>query len=598
MVWYCEEDWYKRSREIVHHVVSSTENSLIEEAELQRVREDIEQSKFSEFFNSKKLNSLDNHQTAIRYLEFVIVRSFMERLIKIYELDDQDMCGFEIEKLKKNYRKADNKLRNLNAKYTLHVGLQNDIPEGNNVGPRRTWSNKALIKNECKKKKAHIPIRELISRSRDALLAMKPVWLMQPLTISQMLPKTIGLFDIVVIDEASQMLPETAFGAILRGKQTVIVGDDKQMPPSSFFKISNENEEDGEDEIVSESILDLAAERFNEVVSLRWHYRSRHESLINFSNHHFYDNILEVVPSPHTSSSKLGVEKVFVKSEYKSGINIPEVKALIVKLREHMSSHPELSCGVVAMNEKQRVLIEEELLRESDNDPIFRSYYEKWNSTELDYPMVKSLERVQGDERDVIFISTVYGPDRDGKMYQRFPLINTDYGHRRLNVLFTRARCKVVLVTSLQPQMIKIDESSKRGKLALRDYVEYASNGRLETGRITGEAADSDFELAVGQTLEQAGYSVTPQVGVKGFKIDLGVKHPEYPSGFLAGIECDGATFHSSPQARDRDAIRQDILEALGWHIYRIWSTDWFNNYDRERKKMLDYLERLRSENK
>ena len=383
-----------------------------------------------------------------------------------------------------------------------------------------------------------------------------------------------------------------AFGAILRGKQTVVVGDDKQMPPSSFFKIT-EDAQDEENEIQSESILDLASNRFREVVSLRWHYRSRHQSLINFSNHFFYDGILEVVPSPTTKSDSLGVRFVSVKSNYKSGINLPEVGALMAELRYHMEKFPDLSCGVVAMNERQRSLLEEEIMRAADTDSVVKSYFEKWGATELDYPMVKSLERVQGDERDIIFISTVYGPDTEGKMYQRFPLINTEYGHRRLNVLFTRARCKVVLVSSLKPQLIKLYENSKRGKQALRDYIEYAATGRLHTGTMTGDEADSDFEVAVGRVLEQAGYKVTPQVGVRGFKIDLGVEHPDYPYGFIAGIECDGATFHSSPQARDRDAVRQDILEGLGWKIYRVWSTDWFNNLAREKKKLLEHLRGL-----
>ena len=305
--------------------------------------------------------------------------------------------------------------------------------------------------------------------------------------------------------------------------------------------------------------------------------------------------MLEVIPSAESPGEDLGLEHIKVEGAYKGGLNLPEANALIRAVRRFMVKFPHRSIGIVAMNSSQRELIEEELLRLADTDPEVRSYFDRWNDSVLDYPMVRSLERVQGDERDTIFISTVYGPDPDGKMFQRFPLINTDYGHRRLNVLFTRARRKIFLVTSMNPSDIVLSDTAKFGKKALRDYIEYAATGRLETGLVTGETADSDFEIAVSKVLETAGYKVTPQVGVKGFRIDLGVEHGNYPNGYLAGIECDGATYHSSPHARDRDAIRQDILESLGWKIYRVWSTDWFADHNRETEKMLKWLSGIRA---
>ena len=370
----------------------------------------------------------------------------------------------------------------------------------------------------------------------------------------------------------------------------MVVGDDMQMPPSQHFGSTLELDEE-EQQVDAESILDLASKRLGNTISLRWHYRSRHESLINFSNKYFYEDRLEVFPSPRHLGGPLGVKRVEVQGSYRSGVNVPEAKAVIVQLKQCMSEYPEESIGVVAMNAKQQDYINEQLNMLKDTDKVVAEYFDRWEQDPLNTLFVKNLENVQGDERDTIIISSVYGRDQDGNMFKRFPLINTATGHRRLNVLFTRAKNRVILVTSLKASDVKLDENSHRGKKALRDYIEYAGTGRLEVGEIEAAAqADSDFEIHVMQRLAQAGYKPVPQVGVKGFKIDIGVGHPDYSDGYIAGVESDGATYHSSPQARDRDKIRQDILQSLGWKIYRIWSTDWFANPDKETEKMLDWL--------
>lgn len=588
-------NWVMSLESRLQNVVKKEITSLVHDAERLRVSKDIEKSSFKSLFESSQFRALNDSEQALSLCELAITSFFLTRLAIRNGLDREEFTGYSSEIKRANFRKLDEGLRSLDAKHALSVGLKRRIPQGVGHGKKADWTDLSLIKNECHKKARFLPVRELMRRSKSALLEMKPIWLMQPLAVSQMLPKTNDLFDLVIIDEASQMLPEMAIASILRGKQTVVVGDDKQMPPSSFFK--TQQTPLTETEIESESILDLATARFREQVSLRWHYRSQHESLIQFSNAQFYKNMLEVIPAASSPGSDLGIEHVKVVGDYCSGLNVPEAMAMIEVVRKFMKNHPERSLGIVTLNSEQRNLVEEELLRLADTDSNVRSYFDRWSDSELDYPMVRSLERVQGDERDTIFISTVYGPDKEGRMFQRFPLINTDYGHRRLNVLFTRARRKVFLVTSMNPSDIKLDENSKLGKKALRDYIEYAATGRIETGEVTGETADSDFEIAVADVLEIAGYKVTPQVGVRGFKIDLGVEHSDYPNGFLAGIECDGATYHSSASARDRDAIRQDILESLGWKIYRVWSTDWFTDSSRETKKMLDWLCELKQLN-
>jgi very-short-patch-repair endonuclease len=225
--------------------------------------------------------------------------------------------------------------------------------------------------------------------------------------------------------------------------------------------------------------------------------------------------------------------------------------------------------------------------------PHATDYKAKWHGT-LESFFVKNLESVQGDERDAIFISTVYGPDKNGAVMQRFGPINQAEGHKRLNVLFSRAKKNMVIFTSLNPTDIKVSNTSGKGIRALSGFLTYAAKGVIDEGqRDRNEIPDSDFEIWVKEKLESIGCEVHPQVGVAGYRIDLGVKHPKYPYGYLMGVECDGATYHSSQSARERDAIRQQVLEGLGWRIYRIWSTDWFANPTQEFEKLKKFIQTL-----
>jgi very-short-patch-repair endonuclease len=280
----------------------------------------------------------------------------------------------------------------------------------------------------------------------------------------------------------------------------------------------------------------------------------------------------------------MGVLHVHVENGvYESGLNIPEANEVLLQVKNCMAKYPDQSIGIVTTNSKQMEYLQDELNRLKDNDKIISEYFEKWDDDDVEYPLLQNLERVQGSERDIIIISTVYGRDEKRDMYQRFPLINTKFGHRRLNVLFTRAKNRLILVTSLRPSDIHVNSGiQNRGKTILKEYIEYASFSPVSQPYQEIKETDSDFEVSVMTALKDYGFDLTPQVGVKGFRIDIGVKHPNFKYGFLAGIECDGATYHSSPSARERDSIRQDILESLGWKIYRIWSTDWFDNPSKE----------------
>jgi len=495
------------------------------------------------------------------------------------------------------FKEIDHQILSLNSKELAYMLAQRPIPEGNSHGRVSEYTEMGLIRHQALKEKARsIPLRSLISRSGRALQALKPCFLMSPLSVAQYIdPKSVK-FDLVVIDEASQMRPEDALGAIARSGQIVVVGDPKQLPPTDFFQTQiSDDDMDPDDSVDNESILDLALGRFRPTRDLQWHYRSRHESLIAFSNRRFYDNRLIVFPAPESKGERFGVYSRYIKGTYQASCNLDEVNAVTDAASKFMREHPDKSLGIATMNSSQRDLIDDAMNRLFAEDAVAENYRIKWKDT-LEPFFVKNLESVQGDERDVIYVSTVYGPDKQGTVMQRFGPINGRFGHRRLNVLFTRAKHNLVLFTSLKPDDIKVSEGSSLGLRIFKAYLQYAADGLLDSGSTGQRECDSDFEICVKERLESIGCEAIPQVGVAGYFIDLGVKHPDYPYGFLLGIECDGAAYHSSKSARDRDRIRQSVLEGLGWSIYRIWSTDWFHNPEAEFCKLKIFIENLIAE--
>jgi len=388
-------------------------------------------------------------------------------------------------------------------------------------------------------------------------------------------------FDLVVIDEASQMTPENAIGALMRATQAVIVGDTKQLPPTNFFqKILDDSDIDEDERSDSESILDMANASFRPVRQLSWHYRSRHPALIALSNKMIYESKLTIFPAARDNDPLLGVSLVEVDGVYKKGRNHVEARAIVAGAIAHMRDHPELSLGLATMNKDQTDLINDEFERERDCQPHVEAYIRRWAEKEngLEEFFVKNLETIQGDERDVIMISTLYGPDADtGKTYQRFGPVNSVHGHRRLNVLFSRSKRRIVTYTSMKPTDIQ-GEGKAYGVQMLRAWLEYSRSGQISDVRNARAETGSPFEDFVIAQIEAAGFEAVPQVGASGYRIDIGVRHPDWPYGYLLGVECDGAPFHSSRSSRDRDRLRQEILEGLGWRFHRIWSTDWFRD--------------------
>lgn len=529
--------------------------------------------------------------------ELALIRTLLQQALRTNGAGLAELAGAQLADASTRFIAADEILEGLEADRIIAERLEDHIPQGKGYGPKSGWTDEHLIHNEIGKVRRHIPMRDLVTRAHGAMQALKPVWLMSPTSVAQFVPPGTASFDLVIIDEASQMTPEMAVGALARGAQVVVVGDPKQLPPSNWFKnkadSGDDDEDDGDFNIETESILDLAFSRLNDRRRLKWHYRSQHASLIQFSNRHFYDKELVIFPSPIIDDELLGVKSRFVGGAYEARINETEAKSVIEALVGLIYTRPELSFGVVTMNADQRELIFQEFERIKQENKTVREYVDRLDGS-VDELFIKNLENVQGDERDIILVSTLYGPPPGGgKVLQRFGIFTRKDGHRRLNVLVTRARRATILFTSLRPSDVVITENSSEGVQAFKAYLSYAEGAPTAESE-AGGVPDSDFEEFVADRIESQGYQVVPQVGVEGFRIDLGVKHPAYPSGFLAGVECDGASYHSHLCVRDRDRIRQEVLERLGWNIYRVWSTDWFNDPARETAKLLAWLDELR----
>ena len=493
--------------------------------------------------------------------------------------------GAEADRLRRRYQDIDREILQLQARSIAARLAQAVAPAGVAVGRVGDKTERALIEHYAGQKRPRIALRALLARAPRATQALKPCMMMSPAAVAELLTPGRMAFDLVVIDEASQMTPQFAVGALARARQAVIVGDEMQLPPTSFFdRVRDDDEGEDEERVAHESILGLANAAFRPERRLLWHYRSRHESLIQFSNQQFYEDRLVVFPAARDARpGALGVSlHPVVDAQYIAGrkVNPTEASEIVKAAIERMHAEPERSLGIVAMNISQRDLIEDRFNREADADPVVQAYLERWQSDGLDPFFIKNLENVQGDERDVIMISATYGPDRNaGTVMQRFGPINGVNGHRRLNVLFTRARMETVLFASLAAQDVRVRPDSGPGVQAFHDYLAYAATGRLPPTAV-GVQGDHDnpFEAAVAEALAEHGFETTPQVGVAGYRIDMGLRHPSFPHGYIAGVECDGAAYHSAPAARDRDRLRQEALERLGWKIIRVWSTDWFDD--------------------
>ena len=448
----------------------------------------------------------------------------------------------------------------------------------------------AILRREGEKKRRQKSIRTLLAEIGDLAQTLKPCFLMSPLSVSTFLGSGFT-FDVVIFDEASQIFPQDAVGSIYRGKQLIVVGDSKQMPPSNFFSsnvLTDEADEDEEDVADFESILDLCATAFPQL-SLKWHYRSRFEQLISFSNKYFYENDLVTFPSYMEDASGVGVDYIHVDGTFdrSTRTNLAEAEKMVELVFEHIDKYPDRSLGVVAFSISQQNLIDRLIQKRRQSDPSKEEFFK---SDKPEPFFVKNLETVQGDERDTILFSVAYGKGSDGKLLLNFGPINKVGGERRLNVAVTRAKYNVVILSSMHGSDIDPARTSSKGARLLGAYLDYAEKGPsvLGLGAIGGITTES-VVAEVKEFLLENGYEVEEKVGFSAFKIDLAVKAPAKDRYILA-IELDGPTYRDIKAARDRDRLRQGVLERMGWTFYRLWSTDWVKNNKAEKERLLAAL--------
>ena len=474
------------------------------------------------------------------------------------------------------------------SKYKIQEALSQQRPDLNLVSGGSAVS---ILRREGAKKRKQMPIRKLLSETGSLVQIIKPCFLMSPLSVSTFLDPEKISFDTIIFDEASQIFPQDAIGAIYRGKQLIVVGDSKQMPPSNFFnstlEVDDEDEEVG-DITDFESILDVCSAVFD-TERLAWHYRSHYEQLISFSNLNFYNNNLVTFPSALKDRKGIGVDYYFVDGVFdrRSKTNRIEAEYIVNLVYRHIKEHPERSLGVVAFSASQQKLIDDLLANRRIKDPSYEWFFRE---DRFEPFFVKNLETVQGDERDTIIFSVAYAKDSQGRFILNFGPLNRAGGERRLNVAITRAKDNVQLVSSIHATDINLSNTNSEGVRLLRAYLDYAQNGEEALERsITVSSVDkydSYFEQEVCEYLRDQGFTVDTQIGCSGFKIDLGLRKPD-SSNYVLAIECDGATYHNSKNARDRDRLRQRVLENMGWDFYRIWSTDWYKNKQVEKDRLL-----------
>ena len=487
------------------------------------------------------------------------------------------------------FREIDDRFQKLTASY-IGAKLTGRVPASNSVTRASSWG---VLQREIQKKRRHKPVRQLMAEIPDVVTTLAPCLMMSPLSVAQYLAADQALFDLVIFDEASQITVWDAIGCLGRARQAIVVGDPKQMPPTNFFARADDDP-DGDIDMEGdlESILDEMLGASIPARTLRLHYRSRKESLIAFSNSRYYDDQLITFPAPIYPDK--GVRLIRPDGFYSRGKarhNQGEAKAIVAEIMRRLThedpSVRKQSIGVVTFNSEQQTLIEDLLDLSRSSHPHIEWAFAP--DSDIEPVFVKNLETVQGDERDVIMFSVTYGPDQANHVTMNFGPLNRDGGERRLNVAISRSRSEMLVFSTLSPDRIDLSRTPARAVADLKHFLEYAERGPAALGAaVHGSMGDfeSPFETAVARALRDKGWEVHPQVGVSAYRIDLGIVHPDAPGAYLAGVECDGAMYHSAAFARERDKIRQAVLEGLGWTLFRVWSTDWWIH----RAKAIDTL--------
>ncbi|MDR2444205.1 MAG: DUF4011 domain-containing protein [Deltaproteobacteria bacterium] len=533
-------------------------------------------------------------------LEAVLYRTMAETIFREQSHELIDYIDTKLDDLRGQLADYDKRIIESNRKLIRHNLFSTARPpQGRGYGPKSEFTDLSLLQHEITKKKAYLPLRKLLPRAAKALMELKPCWMMSPTAVSQYLDSQDISFDLCILDEASQMPPENAVASLARSQKFMIVGDSNQLPPTTFFKKHLDDDSDSdldEDNTIGESILEMAQQVFQPHRRLLWHYRSRHSALIEFSNRHIYQNTLVVYPSPSETRPDMGVRLVKVEGLYQGSRNEIEAQAMVDAAVDFMHTYPDRSLGLVTLNQKQMDLINEKMERVFLKDSLAWDYERKWSTKNdgLEKFFVKNLENVQGDERDAIFIGTVYGPEKlTGPVANRFGPIVGIAGRRRLNVLFSRAKESLVTFTSMVPDDIKSIEGDTRGVAILKAWLGYAAKGG-EARTITSIAASNPMSLAafVAEKLIDLDYIAQTDIGTDGYRLDVAIKHPHDDS-YILGLETDGPSWFNTPSIRDRDRLRDEVLKGLGWNLYRLWSANWFNQPDLELARLKAKLDEL-----
>ena len=486
------------------------------------------------------------------------------------------------------------------ARKTIREKIISTYPDPNKT--IRGGSELRVLKHEMEKKRQIMPLRKLFRSIPKLLLTLKPCLMMSPLSVAYFLDAEAYQFDMVIFDEASQIFPQDAIGAIFRAKQVIIAGDTQQLPPTNFFAVSTSNASDGydDDEGYDEEVYDSILEETANILpnrTLLWHYRSKHEHLIAFSNREIYRNDLVTFPSSNESDPDTGVEFVYVADGYYEpsprNCNMPEARRIVELVAEHIEKYPERSLGVIAFSEKQQQAITLEIQRFREKNPKYEAFFAEGKDEEF---FVKNLENVQGDERDTIFFSIGYARTKEqianGRpMSMRFGPLGVVGGERRLNVAITRAKINVKLVSSILPSDIDLSRTESEGVRMLRSYIEYARNSEATLADAHKNSRPDDFVDVIAQFLRARGFKVQQYVGCSNYRIDIAVEHP-YDGArlYAAGIECDGFSYISAKTARDRDRLRSTVLKNMGWNLYRVWSAEWYKNPEVEGEKLITFV--------
>ena len=506
----------------------------------------------------------------------------------------QKISTTEFSRIRESFANLIEEKRELAAQYLLHK-LTTNVENSQVKNPKRIRE----LKHQVGKKRMVWSLRKLVNQfAGEGLVDIMPVWLASPEIVSSIFPLKEGLFDLVIFDEASQCTVESGIPAVYRAKKLIVAGDEKQLPPFNLFQSSFTSDEEEEQYETDESIslLNLAKRRFPEKI-LQWHYRSIYEELINFSNHAFYNGNVQIAPNVIPFKKPPAIQWNKVNGKWINQSNEIEAIEVVKTLKDILINQPNMTVGIITFNEKQQTKIMDMIEKTSGEDMEFNAVYNQMMARELDERVfVKNIENVQGDERDIIIFSIGYAKNEEGKVYNRFGLLNQKGGENRLNVAITRAKEGIIVVSSIEPEELNVANASQLGPKLLKSYLRYVravSNAQIEQINAVIQEInenvhtqiqeqivhfDSPFEEQVYKQLKNIGYNVTTQVGMSGYRIDLAIVHPNDSSRYILGIECDGAMYHSSANAKERDVYRQKFLESRGWTIERIWSRNWWKN--------------------